>query len=106
MDENNIRRIVQDELRKAPRPALNLPLNIDTIFALKNGGFLTFGIATLASGTVTVLDHRIRSVSTPHLTYKTHSSQGVLRAVCTDGTLTIASTSGTDASEVHYLIIF
>lgn len=105
MDDSQTRNIVRDELRKAQAPLTN-PLHVDTIFALKNGGFLTLGTATLASGTVTVEDRRIRTTSTVLVTYKTHSSQGVLLALPADGSLAITSTSATDASVVQYLIIF
>jgi hypothetical protein len=106
MDENRIKEIIRAEISKPSRAPLSTPLDIDTIFALKNGGLLTSGSVTLVSGAATVTDRRIRTTSVPLLTYKTHSTPGTLRAVCTDGTLTITSSNGSDASEVHYLIIF
>ena len=101
-----IRKVVRDELQKAQPQPLTTPLHIDTIHALKTGGFLTLGSATLASGTVTVEDRRIRTTSTALVTYKTHSNEGSLLALCADGSVAITSNDGTDASEVQYLIIF
>lgn len=84
---------------------LPFPLDLKTRFALKKGGFILSGTATLASGTVTVTDRRIQASSVATISYKTHSSPGRLRAACTDNTLTITSDSATDASEVAYIIV-
>lgn len=85
--------------------SLSFPLDLKTIFALKKGGFILSGSATLASGTVVVSDRRIQASSVAIISYKTNSSPGTLRAACTDGTLTITSSSATDASEVAYLVV-
>lgn len=89
--------------------SLPLPLGINNLFALKKGGFILFGTATFASGTVTITDSRIRGGSKAFLSYdvaaKALSSSGTLSGACTDGQLVIKSTSGSDASDVAYLII-
>jgi len=111
MDEARIRRIVREELGRLQR--LPHPLDIDTLFALKTGGFILFGSATLASGVVTVEDRRIKASSIAVVTYQAPGgTTGTnLKAACTDGTLTITavntsgSTVNTDTSSVSYLII-
>lgn len=84
---------------------LLFPLDQNTRFTLKKGGFILSGSATLASGTVTVTDRRIQASSVATVSYKTHSTPGRLRAACTDNTLTITSDNAADASEVSYLVI-
>jgi hypothetical protein len=84
---------------------LKVPLSVDTLLALKQGGFILLGTSTLASGTKEIEDTRIKANSIPLVTYNTFSSAGTLRAVTTKGKLTVTSSNGSDASEFHYLII-
>lgn len=87
----------------ATRAQIAHPIDSDSVRALKQG-FMLVGTVTLASGTKTVSNPKIRTTSIPMVTYKTSSMTGTLRAVCTDGTLTITSSNVLDASEVHYHI--
>ena len=105
MDDFQIRRIVRDELGKAPATPLSIPLNIDTIFALKNGGLILFGTTTLVAGTIAITDRRIRSTSVSIVSHLTHSTPGTLRSVCADGSLTITSSNAGDVSQVQYFVI-
>ena len=97
-----------------PQPTgLAFPLDQNTRFALKNGGFIRSGTAVLSSGTVTISDHRIQTGSIPLVSYITPGgTTGTnLKAVAAQGSLTITAvnTSGTtvttDTSTVSYLII-
>jgi hypothetical protein len=45
--------------------ALSFPLDQNTRFALKKGGFILCGTVTLTSGAATIYDHRIRGGSIP-----------------------------------------
>ena len=103
--KQEIKELIREFFEAAPEKPLSVPLHIDSILALKVGGFIVFGTVTLASGAATIADDRIRSTSKAFVTYQTHSDQGVLLAVCTDGLLSIESTDGSDASEVNYLVI-
>lgn len=89
------------------------PLTPDMIFALTNGDFILVGKATLASGTKTVDDSRIKASSIAFVSYEgIAGTLGVaLEGACTDGTLTITSydsggaTETADTSDVAYIII-
>lgn len=93
--------------------ALPFPLDINTRHALKEGGFILSGIATLASGVATLNDRRIQTSSVATVSYQTPGgTTGTnLKAVCTKGVLTITavgtggSTVTTDTSVVSFLII-
>ena len=92
---------------------LPFPLDPNTRFALKKGGFILCGVATLVAGTIAVNDRRIQLGSTAIVTYTVPGgTTGTnLKAVCTLGALTITAvgTTGTivatDTSTVSYLII-
>jgi len=60
---------------------------------------------TLASGAATVTTSACTSSSLIYLTYNTFVNQGVLRVTPGNGSFTINSSSGTDASVVQWLII-
>jgi hypothetical protein len=60
---------------------------------------------TLASGSNTVTTSACRTTSLIYLTYNTFVNQGVLRATAGNGSFTITSTSGTDASVVQWFIV-
>lgn len=102
-DGEEIRRIVREEM--GGRARLPFPLDIDTLQALKKGGLFLYGSVTLSSGTASVVNQRIQTSSIPLVGYKTHSNQGALRAAAAQGSITITSSSGTDGSEVWYLIL-
>lgn len=92
---------------------LSFPLSINTLHALKRGGFILTGTATLASGVATVAHDRIRGNSTPSVSYSepAGTTGANLKAVCTNGTLTITAvgtdgtTVTTDVSVVSYFIV-
>lgn len=114
MNEDRVREIAEEVARRiAGERPLSSPLDIDTLFALKKGGFILTGSATLASGVATVVNSRIRGNSTAVVTYLTPAGTtgANLKAVCADGSLTITAiatdgtTVTTDTSEVSYLII-
>ena len=88
---------------------LSFPLTSNDLFALKKGGFILSGTTTLASGAATLSDRRIKPSSKALLGYdvaaKALTHPGILSGACSDGELSIASTSATDASDVAYLII-
>ena len=96
-----------------PFAVLPFPLDQNTRFALKKGGFILSGTAVLASGTVTVSDQRIQTGSVPLISYVTPGgTTGTnLKAVVAQGSLTITAvnTSGTavttDTSTVSFLIV-
>ena len=112
MDENRVREIVREEQAKTPR-ALPYPLDINTLFALKTGGFVLFGTAVLDTGVATVTDHRIRASSIVIACYTApNGTMGAnLKAVCAQGSLTITavksdkSTETSDTSTVAYIVI-
>ena len=91
------------------KPTLPFPLDPNTRHSLKNGGFIITGRVSLSSGSVTVSDPRIRASSLAFVTYDETdtalSSSGTLSVTVADGSLTIDSTNGSDASDVSYLII-
>lgn len=99
-----------------PRDAhlsFSFPLRRNDLFALKQGGFILSGTATLASGTVTVSDRRIQPSSVAIVSYKTPAGTlGTnLKGLTAAGSLAITavatdrSTVTTDTSAVSYLII-
>jgi hypothetical protein len=60
---------------------------------------------TLASGAATVTTSACTTTSLIYLTYNTFVNQGVLRATAANGSFTINSSSGTDASIVQWFIV-
>lgn len=87
------------------RGQLGQILDSNTITALKTHAYLS-GTVTLASGTATVTNPKIRTTSVPLATHQTHAGTiGTLRVVATDGQITITSSSATDTSVVNYLVI-
>jgi len=60
---------------------------------------------TLASGAATVTTSACTTTSLIYLTYNTFVNQGVLRATAANGSFTINSSSGTDASVVQWFIV-
>lgn len=99
--------IRQEMLRTHGR--LPFPLDIDSLHSLKKGGFILFGRTTLASGAATVEDRRIQPSSKALVSYDATdsalSNSGTLSVALSAGQLDIASTDGSDASDVSYLII-
>lgn len=107
-----LREIIRTELLRT-HAKLPFPLDLNTLFTLKTGGFIAFGTTTLSSGVATVTDHRIRASSTALATYTSPGgTTGThVKAVCTAGAMTITAidTAGatvtTDTSAITYLII-
>lgn len=90
-----------------PQPSARLPFPLDpeNAAAIRYGLFLS-GTATLSSGSATVVNRAIQPTSTMLLTYASASgTQGFLRASAASGTMTIASSSGSDSSTVQYLVL-
>ncbi len=93
--------------------SLPFPLDRESIFALKKGGFILAGTATLVSGTVTISDPRIQtgSIAIPAYASPSGTTGTNLKAVAAQGSLTITAintsraTVTTDVSKVSYLII-
>lgn len=115
MDKDEIIKIIREEFERLNAPQTGevlrrggLPFPIDEYSKLSlKSSFMALGTATLVAGTATVNDTRIRGNSIAFLTFKTAGgTQGFLRATIADGSLTITSSSGTDTSDVYYLIIF
>jgi hypothetical protein len=92
---------------------LPFPLDIPSLHALKDGGFILSGTATLAAGVAAISDKRIHASSVAVVAYVTPAgTMGAnLKGVCTAGTLTITAvksdktTETSDTSLVAYLII-
>lgn len=88
-----------------PNARLPFPLDPQNAASIRYGLFL-FGTATLSSGSATVVNRAIQPGSTMLLTYASASgTQGSLRASAASGTMTIASSSGSDSSVVQYLVL-
>lgn len=85
--------------------AIDFPLSPDDVYALKNGGLILSGTVTLASGTVDITHRAIKGTSVPLVSYKTNTNAGTLRSVASKGSVTVTSSSGSDASEVYYIIL-
>lgn len=108
---------IQDETKKQDTPPvggiLPFPLDPNALFTLKNGGFILFGKATLASGTATILDRRIKASSIALVQYEVVAGTiGVaLKAICSDGQVVFTSIDATsatktaDTSVVSYIVI-
>lgn len=62
------------------------------------------GSVTMSSGTATVTNGLITSASVAIITTQTATAQVDVGGVCSSGTLTISSSSGTDSRTVSYLI--
>ena len=80
------------------------PLSQSDLISLKHG-YIFGGTATLTAGSVVVANNKIKGTSIAVVSYTALSAPGTLKAVCTSGTLTITSTSATDAGTVAYIII-
>jgi hypothetical protein len=111
MDENRVREIAREEAAKARR--LPMPLDLNTLFSLRKGGFLLFGTLTLASGVATLEDSRIQPSSTPVVSHVSPDGTvgAALTASCTSGTLTVTAvkndttTETLETSEVAYIVV-
>lgn len=96
-----------------PTQSLATPLDINTLHALKKGGFILFGTLTLVSGVATVTDRRIQTGSVSIVSYATPAgTMGAnLKAACAQGTLTVtsvksdATTQTADTSKVAYFLV-
>lgn len=85
---------------------VKFPLTPQARIALKTG-LMGLGILTLVAGTATFIHTLIRTTSVAVLTLNTAGgTPGTLSAVCTDGVLTITSTSAIDTSKVNFIVIF
>lgn len=80
------------------------PLSQSDLVSLKHG-FIFGGTATLGAGTVTVKNNKIKGTSIAIVSYTALSAAGTIKGVCTSGTLTITSSSATDAGTVAYIIL-
>lgn len=81
--------------------ALQFPLDVNTLFALKNGGFILSGVATVSGGEAIIGDRRIKPSAVPLITSKGSTSGRAYAADCANGSLTILGDDG----DVYYLII-
>ena len=105
MNKDEVKKLIMEMVMSGDlRSQVFFPLDDKSRQALKSEAYLV-GSATLANGTMAIKHFKIKSTSTPMVCYQTFSANGTLRAVCTDGTLTITSSSGTDASVINYIII-
>ena len=79
---------------------LNYPLDQDSIDLIQNavGGFILSGLVTLASGTYTITDNRIKATSS---IVTTSQSAHLTSAICSTGSAVITGT-GTDI--INYVI--
>lgn len=104
---------IQKEADQKATEGLSFPLSQKDLFALRKGGFIVYGTATLSSGTVAVTDRRIQASSIAFATYKTPAGTmgSNLKAVCTANTLTLTAvkldttTETSDTSTVGYLVL-
>ena len=88
------------------RGQLSQILDEKTIASLKNQ-FCQTGMMTLSAGSGKIYNIKIQSgISVAVLSYATTVNPGTLKAVITNGQLEIVSSSGTDTSQVYYIIIF
>lgn len=107
MPENDARR------NTTTAGVLRFPLDFESLFALKKGGFILSGTVDLSSGVATIEDRRIQPSSVAIVSYTAPDGTlgAALTAACAAGTVTITSvksdltTETSDASTVAYLIV-